>query len=49
MKVEQSDAELAFEKILDEIIDSKFDMSVNWNEKFKEKLRYIDKQRFYDD
>ena len=31
MKVEQIDAEIAFAEILDEIIDSKFDMSINWN------------------
>ena len=49
MKVEQIDAEFAFKEILDEMIDSKFDMSINWNQKFKEKLKYFDKQRFYDD
>ena len=49
MKVEQIDAEIAFAEILDEIIDSKFDMSINWNQKFKEKLNYFIEQRFYDD
>ena len=49
MKVEQIDAEFAFKEILNEIIDSKFDMSINWNKKFKEKLNYYDEQRFYDD
>ena len=44
MKVEQTDAEFAFAEILDEIIDSKFDMSINWNQKFKEKLSYFDTQ-----
>lgn len=45
MKVEQIDAEFAFKEILNEIIDSKFDMSINWELKFKEKLNYFDKQR----
>ena len=49
MKVEQIDAEFAFAEILDEIIDSKFDMSINWNQKFKEKLTYFIDQRFSDD
>ena len=44
MKVEQIDAEIAFAEILDEIIDSKFDMSINWNQKFQEKLSYFDTQ-----
>ena len=49
MNVEQIDAEFAFKEILNEIIDSKFDMSINWNQKFKEKLNYFNDQRFYDD
>ena len=49
MKIERIDAETAFKEVLKEIIDSKFDMSINWREKFKEKLDYYDDQRFYDD
>lgn len=49
MKVYQIDAEIAFNEILIEIKNSKFDMSIDWNKKFKEKLNYYDKQRFYDD
>ena len=49
MKVEQIDAEFAFKEILNEIIDSKFDMSIDWNQKFKEKLDYYNEHRFYDD
>lgn len=45
MKVEQIDAEFAFKEILNEIIDNKFDMTINWNQKFKEKLNYFNKQR----
>ena len=49
MKIEKIDAEAAFKEVLKEIIDSKFDMSINWREKFKEKLDYFYDQRFYDD
>lgn len=49
MKVEQIDAEFAFAEILDEMVDSKFDMSINWTQKFKEKLDYYDTQRLNDD
>jgi len=49
MKVEQIDAEVAFKEILNEIIDSKFNMSINWNQKFKEKLNYFDMERSNDD
>ena len=49
MKVEQIDAEFAFKEVLKEIIDSRFDMSLNWNQKFKEKLNYFDIQRSNDD
>ena len=49
MKVEQIDAEMAFKEILNEMVDSKFDMSINWNQKFIEKLDYFYDQRFYDD
>ena len=49
MEIEQIDAEFAFKEILGEIIDSNFDMSINWNQKFKEKLNYFIDQRFYDD
>lgn len=49
MKVEQIDAEFAFAATLYEIVDSKFDMSIDWNKKFKENLDYYDKQRFFDD
>lgn len=49
MKVEQIDAEFAFKEILNEIINSKFDMSINWNQKFKDKLNYFDTQRSNDD
>ena len=49
MKVEQLYARFAFAEILDEIIDSKFDMSIDWNQKFKEKLNYFDTQCSNDD
>ena len=49
MKVELIDAEVAFKEILNEIIDSKFNMSINWNQKFKEKLNYFDMERSNDD
>lgn len=49
MKVEQIDAEFAFKEILNEIINSKFDMSINLNQKFKEKLNYFGTQRSNDD
>lgn len=48
MKVEQIDAEMAFKDVLEKIIDSRFDMSIDWNKKFKEKLNYYDTQRSYD-
>ena len=49
MEVEQIDAEMAFKDVLEKIIDSKFDMSIDWTKKFKERLYYYDAQCFYDD
>ena len=49
MEIEKIDAEFAFKEVLKEMVDSKFDMSINWNQKFKEQLNYFIDQRFYDD
>ena len=35
--------------LMKEIINSKFDMSINWNQNFKEKLNYFDTQCSNDD
>lgn len=31
MEIEKIDAEFAFKEVLKEMVDSKFDMSINWN------------------
>ena len=49
MNVNKDDAVLAFRHTLEQIIDSKFDMSIDWTKIYQNALDKLDRERSYDD